>query len=140
MKKLMISALLLPFSVLPQADHPSSTTLAEVRTGQWPISLEMDTDHRGTVYSLLFRDQQVMREEVMDTLEFGNLEQLRYFDQGLSALKTGHNGDIARFKNYSLQRTDKKFEGTFYILRDKYGLTQFRQPEADILSKTIRGL
>jgi hypothetical protein len=81
-----------------------------------------------------------MNAEVLDTLEFANLEQLKYLDKALAVLKAGHNGDIAKFKDFTLRRADKKFEGIWYILQPKYGTTDFQQPEADILTKTIRGL
>jgi hypothetical protein len=66
------------------------------------------------------------------------LEQLRYFQQGLSALKTGNNGDIAKYKDYSIKRAQQKNEGIWYILRIKWGLTSFQQPEADLMIKTIK--
>ncbi len=141
MKRLFLSALFLPFAggAGYRAD-PSTTNLADVRSGKWPISLEQWVERRDTSYVLLFRDQQVMNAEVMDTLPFLNLQQLQYFEKALSALKTGNNGDIARFKDYTIKRTDKKFEGTSYLLRYEEGLTEFRQPEADILRSAIRKL
>jgi hypothetical protein len=120
---------------------PSATNLAEVRTGQWPMNLERDIDRRDTSYSLIFRDQQVQDVVVLDTLEFENLGQLKYFGQALDVLKKGHNGDIATFKNYSLKRADKRFDGgIWYMLRIKFGITDFQQPEADIMCKTIARL
>jgi hypothetical protein len=58
----------------------------------------------------------------------------------LDALKGGHNGDIANFKDYTLSRADKKFDGIWYLLRYQFGSTSFQQPEADIMGKTIKGL
>lgn len=141
MKRLILSALLLPFAGKAglHSAH-SADNLVEVRSGQWPINLERNTDRSGTSYSIIFRDQQVMNGEVLDTLVFSNLEQLKYFEKALTVLKTGHNGDIARFKDYTLKRADKKFDGVWYILQPKYGTTDFQQPEADIMTKTIRGL
>jgi len=110
----------------------------EIRSGQWPISLERTTDRPGVSFSLIFRDQQVAYATVLDTLDFADVQQLRYFDQGLAALKKGTNGDIARFKEYSIARADKKYEGIWYILRDPYASTTFQQPEADRLSRAIR--
>jgi hypothetical protein len=143
MKKLFLSALFLPFAGTAGLQRiPSSTTthLAEVRSGQWPMDLERDVDRRDTSYSLIFRDQHVEDVVVMDTLAFPNLQQLRYLGQALTVLKSGHNGDIATFKDYSIKRADKKFDGVWYILKDKYGLTDFQQPEADIMCKTIKSL
>ena len=142
MKKLLLSTLFLPFvggSGFVRVD-PFTTNLADVRTGAWPISLERWIERRDTSYVLLFRDEQVMNEEVMDTLPFANLQQLRYLEQALTKLKTGNNGDIAQFKEYSIKRTDKRFEGTSYLLRFEEGATEFRQPEADILRSTIKKL
>ena len=104
------------------------------------MDLERDVDRRDTSYSLIFRDQHVEDVVVMDTLAFPNLQQLKYLEKALTVLKSGHNGDIARFSNYSIKRADKKFDGVWYMLTDKYGLTDFQQPEADIMCKTIKGL
>lgn len=120
---------------------PSATNLADVRTGAWPMNLERDIDRRDTSYSLIFRDQQYLNFVVMDTLEFESLGQLRYFGQALGVLKKGHDGDQANFTNYSIKRTDKRLEGgTWYMLKIKFGLADFQQPEADIMCKTITGL
>jgi len=143
MKKLFLSVLIFPFAGsagLQRIPSLSTTHLAEVRSGQWPMDLERDIDRRDTSYSLIFRDQQVENEVVMDTLAFPSLQQLKYLGQALTVLKSGHNGDIATFKSYSIKRADKKFDSVWYILRDKYGLADFQQPEADIMCKTIKGL
>ena len=130
MKKLILSILLLPL-----AGRSGSDNSIEIRAGEWPINLESS----GATYSLIFRDQGVMNSVVLDTLPFPNIEQLRYFDKALSTLKTGNNGDIARFTTYSIKRADKKFDGLWYILKTKYSTTDFRQSEADAMSKAIRG-
>jgi hypothetical protein len=143
MKKLFLSVLIIPFAGtagLQRIPSLSTTHLAEVRSGEWPMDMERDVDRRDTSYSLIFRDQHVEDVVVMDTLAFPNLQQLKYLGQALTVLKSGHNGDIANFSNYSIKRADKKFDGVWYILRDKYGLTDFQQPEADIMCKTIKGL
>ncbi len=77
---------------------------------------------------------------MLDTLPFRNLTELKYFGQALTVLKTGHNGDIAQFEHYSIKRAESKLQGTWYILRIKWGLTNFQQPEADIMIKAIQGL
>jgi hypothetical protein len=142
MKKLILSALFLPFAghagFIPV--HSSSTHLVEIRSGAWPMNLERDIDYRDTSYALMFRDQEVVNGVAMDTLPFPNLQQLKYFQKALSALKVGNNGDIARFRDYSVKRADKKYDGPWYILRVKWGSTDFKQPEADIMINTIRGL
>ncbi len=142
MKRLILSVLFLPFAGHAGFNgvYSSSETLVEVRSGTWPINLERNTERSGTSYALIFRDQQVMNAQVLDTLEFANLEQLKYLEKALTVLKAGHNGDIAKFKDYTIKRADKKYEGVWYILQPKYGTTDFQQPEADILTKTIRGL
>jgi hypothetical protein len=140
MKRLILSAIFLPFAGKAGFDsaHLPSTNQVEIRSGEWPMNLERTIDYRDTSYALLFRDEQVLNGVSMDTLSFPDLEQLKYLGKALAALKTGTNGDIAKFKNYSIQRADKKNEGTWYILRDKWGLTSFQQPEADIMTHAIR--
>jgi hypothetical protein len=140
MKKL--SFFFFPFTILSWLPlDPGATNLADVRTGKWPMNLERDIDRRDTSYSLIFRDQQYETGVVMDTLAFENLRQLKYLGQALDVLKKGHNGDIANFSNYSVKRADKRYDGgVWYILRDKFGLTDFQQPEADIMCKTINEL
>ncbi|HET6252862.1 MAG TPA: hypothetical protein VFE32_02245 [Puia sp.] len=141
MKKLLLFFIFFPFTVLAWVPlDPTATNLADVRVGVWPMNLERDIDRRDTSYALIFRDQQYETNVVMDTLEFENLGQLKYFGQALDVLKKGHNGDIANFKDYSIKRADPRFNGVWYILRIKFGLTDFQQPEADIMCKTIAGL
>lgn len=143
MKKLFLSVFFIPFAGtagLQRIPSLSTTHLAEVRSGEWPMDLERDVERRDTSYSLIFRDQQVEDGVVMDTLAFPNLQQLKYLEQALTVLKSGHNGDIAKFSNYSIKRADKKFNSVWYMLRDKYGLADFQQPEADIMCKTIKRL
>ena len=142
MNRLLLKTLLFPLACLGWLPPGSSsnTNLVDIRTGEWPMNLERDIDRRDTTYSLIFRDQQVGSAVVMDTLLFSDRHQLKYFGQALTVLKDGHNGDIANFKDYTLKRADKKFDGVWYILRLKFGLTDFQQPEADIMCKTIKGL
>src|SRR5882757_6721789 len=102
MKKLILSALFLPFAgkagLYPAHTIASRaadvTNVVEVRSGEWPMNLEKETERSGTSYSLIFRDQEVVTAMVLDTLPFPNLEQLKYFGTALSTLKTGNNGDI----------------------------------------------
>jgi len=128
MKKLFLSLLLLPFA------KTGPTSSVEIRSGKWPISLERN----GGAYSLIFRNQQEMMQEAYDTVEFKNKGQLVYLDSALIALKKGHDGDEATFSTYSVKRADKKFDGMWYILRTKYATTDFRQQEADAITKAIR--
>jgi hypothetical protein len=142
MKRLILSALFLPFAGKPGLNpvHSNSTNLVEIRSGDWPMNLERTIEKSDTSYSLLFRDQQVVTGVVMDTLPFPDLVQLKYFEEALSTLKTGNNGDIAKFKDYSIKRAEVKREPVWYILRIKWGLTNFQQPESDIMIRTIKNL
>src|SRR5882762_11545949 len=100
MKRLFLSTLFLPFvggAGFTRVD-PSTTSRAEIRSGKWPINLERWIERRDTSYVLLFRDQGVMNAEVMDTLQFTNLQQLRFLDQALTSLRKAGNGEIATFK------------------------------------------
>ena len=139
MKKLILSLLIIPFAGFHARPKHLPENIVEIRSGVWPINLERNADGVGT-YSLIYRNQEVMNGVSLDTLTFSNVEQLKFFAKGLDALKGGHNGDIANFKNYSLSRADKKFEGIWYLLRYQFGSTSFQQPEADIMGKTIKGL
>jgi hypothetical protein len=139
MKRLFISALILPVAAMIYswtAVRPPDSV--EIRSGQWPIHLERTTDRPGVRFSLIFRDQSESIANVLDTLDFADIGQLRYFDAGLTALKKGNNGDCAHFKDYTITRADKKYEGLYYILRADFGQTVFRQPEADVISKAVK--
>lgn len=144
MKKVRLAFLFLPMIGLSGliAGGSTTTNILEVRPDPWPINLQRIIDHRDTTYALEFRDQGVMTGVVLDTLPFGNLQQLKYFGQGLSALKKGHTGDVATYSTYTVKRTDErnKKEPAWYLLRYKEGLTNFQQPEADKMIELISGL
>ncbi len=142
MKKLILIALYVPFSGIVAYWHtPSvSTNLAQVRSGNWPILLERTINKADTFYSLQFRDEQIIQDVVLDTMPFADLKQLKYFGEALTVLKTGHTGDIAKFKDYSIKRFNVRKDSASYILRYEWSLLNFRQPEADILINVIRGL
>ena len=140
MKYLFLSGLLLSFTGGPRLRARNlPENIIEVRGGAWPINLERNADGVGT-YSLIYRNQEVMSGESLDTLTFPNLQQLKYFAVGLDTLKKGHNGDNLNYKDFTLSRADKKFQGVWYLLRYQFGSTSFQQPEADIMGKTIKGL
>lgn len=145
-KNLIFLSLFLPFAFVAKAQftivNTSTISLVELRQGEkWPINLQRVTKESDTCYVLQFRDQQYTTEVVMTTLRFPNLEQLKYFQQGLSALKNGNTGDIAKFKDYTIKRVDVKKEGIWYILNCGAGATtNFKQPEADQFISAIRGL
>jgi hypothetical protein len=139
MKKLILPVVFVLLAGFHSRPRNLPENVVEVRGGAWPINLERNADGVGT-YSLIYRNQEVMNGVSLDTLTFPNVDQLKYFAKGLDALKGGHNGDIANFKDYTLSRADKKFDGIWYLLRYQFGSTSFKQPEADIMGKTIRGL
>lgn len=143
MKKLIFLFLFLPFFAKAQFTivNTSTTNLVELRSGTWPLTLERVIKESDTCYELEFRDQQYTTGVNMSTLKFGNLKQLKYFQKGLSALKSGSTGDIAKYKEYTLKRTDVKKEGVWYILTCEDGeLTNFQQPEADKMIAAISNL
>ena len=90
-----------------------------------------------TCYVLQFRTQEYNNSVIIKTLKFRDLGQLRYFQQGLAALKSGNNGDVAEFKDYTIKRVDVYKEGISYILTCDGGLTNFQQPEADRMMAAI---
>ena len=143
MKKLVFLSLFIPFFANAQFTIVNTSTipLVELRTGTWPLSLERIIKESDTCYVLEFRDQQYTNGVNMSTLKFGNIKQLKYFQKGLSALKSGSTGDIAKFKEYTLKRTDVKKDGVWYILTCEDGeLTNFQQPEADKMIAAIISL
>jgi hypothetical protein len=142
MKKVILSLLLIPGAGKAglKPFHTASSVLVEARSGEWPITLEQTVEKSGISYFLQFRDEQVLTSVVLDTLPFEDLTQLKYFQQALSALKTGNNGDVAKFKDYSIKRSDVRKQGISYILRYQWGLTNFQQPAADTLIHIIRKL
>jgi len=118
MKKLILISLFMPFAVKAQFTivNTSTISLVELRQGEkWPINLQRVTKESDTCYVLQFRDQQSANSDIMTTLKFPNLDQLRFFQKGLSALKKGATGDIAKFKDYTIKRVDIKKDGIWYI-------------------------
>ena len=141
MKRIILSCILASFAGKhPLNNGQTSMVLVDVRAGDWPISLEKAEGKKIAAYFLQFRDQQVLTGVVMDTLPFSDIGQLKYLEKALTALKSGTNGDIAKFKDYSIKRTDSRTDGRSYLLRLRWGLTNFRQPEADTLVSAIRKL
>ena len=144
MKKIMILSLFfLPFISKAQftITNSSTTSLLQVRDGTWPMELQRIIRDRDTCYVLEFRDQQYSSVVNMSDLRFGNMAQLRYFMQGLAALKKGNTGDIAKFKDYSIKRIDVKGQGSCYTLSCGDGeLTNFAQGDADRMITAIKTL
>jgi hypothetical protein len=139
MKNLLLFILFSPLAMKAQFKIINSATIniADVRQGTWPISLQRITKQSDTCYVLQFRTQEYNNSVIIKTLKFRDLGQLKYFQQGLSALKSGNNGDVAEFKDYTIKRVDVYKEGTSYILTCDGGLTNFQQPEADKLIAAI---
>ena len=139
MKNFLLILLLCPLAMKAQFKIVNSATIniSDVRQGTWPISLQRITKQSDTCYVLQFRTQEYNSSVIIKTLKFRDLGQLRYFQQGLAALKTGNNGDVAEFKDYTIKRVDVYKEGISYILTCDGGLTNFQQPEADRMIAAI---
>lgn len=149
MKHLFASFFLISFSFCAKAQftitNNSTTSLLEVRSGDWPIEIQRVIKESDTCYVLSFRDQQSTTGEVnMSVVKFGNLTQLKYFQKGLTALKNGSNGDVATFKTYTIKRVDKKKEkeGIWYLLTctDGGDQTNFQQSDADKMISLVKTL
>ncbi|GGB17944.1 hypothetical protein [Puia dinghuensis] len=148
MKKLLLLFFFAPFFAKSQftISNSSTTSIVELRTGTWPLDLQRVIKNNDTCYVLTFRDQQVTDDVNMATLKFGNLEQLRYFEKGLSTLRTGDNGEMANYKDYTIKRVDVKKEGDkkrtiWYSVTTNDGpVTNFQQTEADKMIAAIRTL
>lgn len=142
MKNFLLIFLFFPFLAKAQFTivNTSTTSLVE-RQGTWPFTLQRNIKESDTCYVLEFRDQQYTTGINMSTLRFGNVKQLKYLGKALAALKVGSNGDIAKFKDYTLKRSDVKKEGVWYILTCETGeLTNFQQPDADKMISAINTL
>jgi hypothetical protein len=143
MKKLMLISLFIPFAVKAQFKIVNTATinLVELRQGTWPITLQRVTKESDTCYVLFFRDQKFIDDVIMTTFKFHDLEQLKYLQKGLTALKNGSNGDEAKYRDYTIKRVDIKKEGIWYVLNCNEGsVTNFQQPEADKLIAAIINL
>ncbi|HLZ88448.1 MAG TPA: hypothetical protein VKQ52_14430 [Puia sp.] len=149
MKKLLVLFFFAPFISKAQftISNSSTTSIVELRTGTWPLDLQRIIKNTDTCYALQFRDQQVTDDVNMATLRFGGLDQLRYFQKGLAALKTGANGDIANYKDYTIKRMDVKKDldpkknGIWYMVTCNDGpVTNFQQTEADKMIAAIKTL
>jgi hypothetical protein len=143
MKNLIVIVLLSPFFAKAQFTivNTSTTSLIELRSGTWPVELQRCIKESDTCYILSFRDQQYPKDVNMSILRFGNMQQLKYFQKGLSALKSGSNGDVAKFKEYTIKRMDAKKDGVWYLLTSSDGeITNFQQNEADKLISAIKAM
>jgi hypothetical protein len=142
-KTLILSLFILPFISKAQftITNSSTTSLLQVRDGTWPMELQRIIKETDTCYVLEFRDQEYSNVVNMSTLRFGNMQQVKYFMQGLAALRKGNTGDIARFKDYTIKRIDVKGTGIWYTLSCGEGeLTNFVQSDADKMITAIKTL
>ncbi|HVM89192.1 MAG TPA: hypothetical protein VMT76_13465 [Puia sp.] len=140
MKKLILISLFFPFAAKAQFKIVNNATinLIELREGDWPITLQRVTRDSDTTFILLFRNQRITDDVVMTTFRFRNMRQLKYLQEGLTALKNGANGDMAKYQDYSIKRVDVKKEGTWYVLNcNEEAVTNFQQHEADKLIEAI---
>ena len=140
MKKLIWISLFIPFAATAQFKIVNTATinLVELRPGTWPITLQRVTKESDTTYVLFFRDNKFIDDVIMATFKFADMEQVKYFQKGLTALKGGSNGDVAKYKDYKITRVDVKKEGIWYVLNCNDGsVTNFQQPEADKLIAAI---
>lgn len=143
MKKIILIALLMPFFGKAQFKIVNTATIniLELRQGTWPITLQRVTKESDTTYVLQFRDQQYTDDVIMTTYRFNDIEQFKYFQKGLTALKNGSNGDVAKFKDYTIKRVDIKKEGIWYVLNcSNGGITNFQQAEANKMIAAIVNL
>lgn len=143
MKKLVLISLFMPFIAKAQFKIVNTATIniLELRQGTWPITLQRVTKESDTTYVLQFRDQQYTDDVIMTTYRFTDIEQFKYFQKGLTALKNGSNGDVAKFKDYTIKRVDIKKEGIWYVLNcSNGGITNFQQAEANKMIAAIVSL
>jgi hypothetical protein len=154
MKNLIFLLVLLPSVALKAKaqftiSNTSTITIAELRSGDWPLQLQRIVKHNDTMYLLTFRDKQYPNNHNVSTLKFGNLIQLRYLEQGLSYLMTADDGTEATYKGFSIKRTDdksmdrktkKKVAKFTLVCTDEGDVTDIQQGEADALVKAIKSL
>jgi hypothetical protein len=141
MKKFLVLLLIIPFFSKAQFTivNTSTTNLVELRSGTWPLNLQRIIKESDTCYALQFRDQGYTNDVITSMLRFQNVDQLKYFQKALQALKNGSTGDIAKFKEYTIKRLDVKKEGVYYIVNCNAAgeTTNFQQPEADKMIAAI---
>ncbi|HVU85426.1 MAG TPA: hypothetical protein VHC50_11335 [Puia sp.] len=142
MKKIILISLFIPLLGKAQFKIVNTATinLLELRSDTWPINLQRVTKQSDTTYVVNFRTQEYPKDVIMKALVFPNLDQFKYFQKALSALKSGSTGDVAEFKNYTIKRVDIKREGVWYTLSYDGAVTNFQQTEADKMIATIGSL
>jgi hypothetical protein len=114
--------------------------LMQVRVGTWPINLQRVVYYTDTCYAIQFRDQHAMNAVTFKTMDLETLEQLKYFKEGLTTLKKGHNGDIAEFRNYSIKKVGMRKEDSWYMLSYDGAITNFQEAQANRMIYIINDL
>jgi len=150
MKKLIFLLLFLPM-ILTKAEaqftitNTSTITLADLRTGDWPLQLQRIVKKNDTMYLLTFRDKQYPNNHNISQVKFANLTQLRFLEKGLTYLMTADDGTEATYKEFSIKRTDDKTKikpvPKFTLICSEDGdVTDIQKNEADALVRAINKL
>ena len=142
MKQLLLLPLFLHFGggkFTGTAQYPT-VDLMQVRLAPWPINIQRVIYYTDTCYAIQFRDQGAMNAVAIKTLDLETMNQLKYFKDGLTALKKGNNGDVAEFKNYSIKRVGTKKENSWYILSYDGAVTNFQEPQLNRMIYIINDL
>lgn len=114
--------------------------LMQVRVGTWPINMQRFIYYTDTCFAIQFRDQHAMNAVIYKTMGLETKEQLKYFREGLTTLKKGHNGDIAEYSDYSIKKVGMKKEDSWYILSYDGGITNFQEAQANRLIYILNDL
>jgi hypothetical protein len=114
--------------------------LMQVRVGTWPINMQRFIYYTDTCFAIQFRDQHAMNAVIYKTMGLETKEQLKYFREGLTTLKKGHNGDIAEYSDYSIKKVGMKKEDSWYILSFDGGITNFQEAQANRLIYILNDL
>ena len=114
--------------------------LMQVRLGTWPINMQRFIYYTDTCFAIQFRDQHEMNAVIYKTMGLETREQLKYFREGLTTLKKGHNGDIAEFSDYSIKKVGLKKEDSWYILSYDGAVTNFQEAQANRLIYILNDL
>jgi len=150
MKKLIFLLLFLPM-ILTKAEaqftitNTSTITLADLRSGDWPLQLQRVVKKNDTIYLLTFRDKQYPSNHNISQVKFPSLKQLRFLQQGLSYLMTADDGTEATYKEFSIKRTDDKSKKKpipkyTLICSEDGDVTDIQQNEANALVNAINKL
>jgi len=150
MKKLIFLLLFLPM-LLTKAEaqftitNTSTITLADLRSGDWPLQLQRIVKKNDTMYLLTFRDKQYPNNHNISQVKFPSLKQLRFLQQGLTYLMTADDGTEATYKEFSIKRTDDKTKRKpvpkFTLICSEDGdVTDIQQNEANALVTAINKL